>query len=145
MFVTDFVQYWFPLAVSRNSLAVEVSHLPPFRSEDELDCRFVYAPLCDCSAASVHDCADVLHGVVGATCLEKNGRKGTESKAAQILLAVQVPVSEAGTIFRRRSPAATGRFSMNAVNIQIVTANLQDFNVSNEDNIVPVGFTLPCR
>lgn len=65
--------------------------------------------------------------------------------AAQILLAVQVPVSEAGTIFRRRSPAATGRFSMNAVNIQIVTANLQDFNVSNEDNIVPVGSTLPCR
>jgi hypothetical protein len=108
--VTDFVQYWFPLAVLRDSLAVEVSHLPPFRSEDELDCRFVYAPLCDCSAASVHDCADVLHGVVGATCLEKNGRKGTESKAAQILLAVQVPVSEAGTIFRRRSPAATGRF-----------------------------------
>ena len=65
--------------------------------------------------------------------------------AAQILLAVQVPVSEAGTIFRRRSPAATGRFAMNAVNIQIVTANLQDFKVSNEDNIVPVGFTLPCR
>ena len=67
--VTDFVQYWFPLAVLRDSLAVEVSHLPPFRSEDELDCRFVYAPLCDRPAASVHDRADVLHGVLGAGAL----------------------------------------------------------------------------
>ncbi len=56
MFVTDFVQYWF-------HLAVEISRGAPFRSKDGLGCRLAHARLRDRPAASLHYRPDVLHGL----------------------------------------------------------------------------------